>query len=368
MVSGGLYKEGNLIIERSITFLGKNDPILDGEGKGEIVTILADSVYMSGFIVQHVGTSYIKDQAGIRVKNAHHCQIVNNRLYDAFFGIYLEHANHTLLENNQVIGKAVQEMSSGNAIHLWHCKHALIRNNETRKHRDGIYLEFVDQSRIEHNTSLENLRYGLHFMFSNDDEYAYNTFQNNGAGVAVMFSRRLKMHHNRFEFNWGQASYGLLLKEILDAEIHHNIFRENTIGIYVEGSNRINYTYNNLISNGWALKISGGCLDNVLENNNFIGNSFDISLNSAINNNTINGNYWSDYSGYDLDRNGTGDVPYFPVKLFSYVVSKTPEAMVLLRSFFVDLINFSEKVSPVFAPAKIADNRPFIHPVKIEPF
>lgn len=365
LVKSGIYREGNLLIDKSITFIGEGAPVLDGEGKGEIVTIVADKVVMVGFVVQHVGTSYIKDQAGIRVKKANHCRISNNQLYDTFFGIYLEHTNNTVVENNLIIGEAVQEMSSGNAVHVWYGKNALITNNEIRKHRDGIYLEFVDNSRVEYNLSEGNLRYGLHFMFSNDDAYTNNIFRNNGAGVAVMFSRRISMYENRFEYNWGQAAYGLLLKEILDAEIHHNVFRENTIGIYVEGSNRIKYTHNELIGNGWALKVSGGCLDNVLENNNFIRNSFDVSLNSAVNNNQIDGNYWSSYSGYDLDRDGVGDVPYFPVKLFSYVVNKTPEAMVLLRSFFVDIINFSEKVSPVFAPAKLADNAPAMFPIKI---
>jgi nitrous oxidase accessory protein len=166
------------------------------------------------------------------------------------------------------------------------------------------------------------------------------------------------MWENTFEFNWGKASYGILLKEIYDAEIKNNVFRENTIGIYVEGSTRINYFENDFIRNGWALKISGGCLDNKVTENNFISNSFDLAFNSAINNNTFDGNYWSDYSGYDLDKDGIGDVPYRPVKLFNYVVNKTPEAMVLLRSLFVDIINFSEKVSPIFTPKNVVDNMP----------
>jgi nitrous oxidase accessory protein NosD len=48
------------------------------------------------------------------------------------------------------------------------------------------------------------------------------------------------------------------------------------------------------------------------------------------------------------------------MKLFSYVVSNTPEAMVLLRSLFVDILNFSEKVSPIFTPENVVDNRPLM--------
>ena len=59
-----------------------------------------------------------------------------------------------------------------------------------------------------------------------------------------------------------------------------------------------------------------------------------------MNDNKFDGNYWSSYSGYDLDKDQIGDVPYRPVKLFSYVVNRTPETIILLRSLFVDLINF----------------------------
>ncbi|MTI38178.1 nitrous oxide reductase family maturation protein NosD, partial [Fulvivirga lutimaris] len=52
--------------------------------------------------------------------------------------------------------------------------------------------------------------------------------------------------------------------------------------------------------------------------------------------------------------------PYRPVKLFSYIVNQTPETIILLRSLFVDIINFSERVSPVFTPDKLVDESPSI--------
>ena len=198
-------------------------------------------------------------------------------------------------------------------------------------------------------------------MFSNNDEYLQNTFEDNGAGVAVMFSKFIVMKNNRFARNWGTASYGLLLKEIYDAEVVNNEFKENTIGIFIEGSTRINYTENLYEKNGWAIKVSGGCYENKFFKNNFIGNSFDVSYNTKMNDNSFTGNYWSDYTGYDLDKDGIGDVPYRPVKLFSYIVNRTPETIILLRSLFVDIINFSEKVSPVFTPDDLIDNQPLIH-------
>ena len=91
-------------------------------------------------------------------------------------------------------------------------------------------------------------------------------------------------------------------------------------------------------------------------------NAFDISYSGRINGNIFDRNYWSEYTGYDLDKNGMGDIPYRPVKLFSYIVNRTPETIVLLRSLFVDIINFSEKVSPIFTPDNLKDFNPLMKP------
>jgi nitrous oxidase accessory protein len=263
-----------------------------------------------------------------------------------------------------VIGTATSEDQSGNGIHLWDCDSIQISKNEVTGMRDGIYLEFVDSSVVSDNHSHHNVRYGLHFMFSNHDVYSSNTFERNGAGVAVMFSKWITMNNNTFLQNWGSASYGLLLKEIYDGEVFENKFDQNTIAIYVDGSSRVTYKNNIFKQNGWAIKVSGGCYTNKFTSNDFISNSFGISYNSMLNDNTFNGNYWSDYSGYDLDRDGVGDVPYRPVKLFSYIINKTPEAIVLMRSLFVDIINFSEKVSPVFTPDGLIDQSPSMNPFR----
>jgi nitrous oxidase accessory protein len=203
----------------------------------------------------------------------------------------------------------------------------------------------------------------LHFMFSNNDTYYNNEFKNNGAGVAVMFSKFITMYQNKFLNNWGSASYGLLLKEIYDTQIYNNLFQENTIGIKGEGCTRINYKNNTFLRNGWAIKIAGACYANIFEKNDFMHNSLDLAYNTKVNDNKFENNHWSEYTGYDLDKDGVGDIPYRPVKLFSYIVNRTPEALVLLRSLFVDIINFSEKVSPVFTPDDLMDKKPIMNKI-----
>lgn len=358
VIKKGTYKEHDILVDKPLTIIGKDYPVIDGEMKGEIITVVSDSVTVDGLFIVNVGTSYTEDYAAIRVKRSKDFVIKNLVLEKLFFGIYIEKSQNGKIFHNKIIGDAVEEYNSGNGIQLWYSKNVEIEHNFVERVRDGIYLEFSDFCTIKNNVSANNIRYGLHFMFSNDDIYQDNTFENNGAGVAVMFSKKIKMYNNVFKENWGTASYGLLLKEINDAEIKGNIFSNNTIGINIEGSNRINYINNDFISNGWAVKVRGACYTNHFISNNFLYNSFDISYNSNINDNIFDKNYWSNYTGYDLNKNGIGDIPYRPVKLFSYIVNRTPETIILLRSLFIDIIDFSEKVSPVFTPDNLLDNNP----------
>ncbi|MCB0448519.1 MAG: nitrous oxide reductase family maturation protein NosD [Confluentibacter sp.] len=360
IVKKGTYKEHGIIVDKPLTIIGENYPIIDGERKGEIITVISDNVTVDGLFIINVGTSYTEDYAAIRIKRSKHFTIKNLVLEKLFFGIYLEKSSYGKVYHNKIVGDAVEEYNSGNGIQLWYSNHIVIEHNYVQHVRDGIYLEFSDNCLIKNNVSALNIRYGLHFMFSNNDEYSDNTFENNGAGVAVMFSKKIKMLNNVFRENWGTASYGLLLKEINDAEIRGNTFEENTIGINIEGSNRILYKNNNFTNNGWAIKVRGACYTNRFLANNFLYNSFDISYNSKVNDNVFDRNYWSNYTGYDLNKDGIGDVPYRPVKLFSYIVNRTPETIILLRSLFIDIIDFSEKVSPVFTPDNLMDNNPLM--------
>ena len=364
IIESGTYKENNIRVEKSLTFIGIDNPIIDGEEKGFIFDIAnIDGFVIKGFTINNAAKSYTKDYSSLHLFQVKNFIIENNSFNNPFFAVHIEKSKSGVIKNNIINGNAVEEISSGNGIHLWHTSYVDVIGNEVYNMRDGIYFEFVKHSLVNNNISKFNLRYGLHFMFSNDDKYDNNLFESNGAGVAVMFSKRIFMRDNIFKLNWGTASYGLLLKEIYDADIFNNTFTENTIAINAEGINRINFEKNKFNSNGWAIRFLGACYGNKLLRNNFLNNSFDISYSGRINGNIFDKNYWSDYSGYDLNKDGLGDVPYRPVKLFSYIVNRTPETIVLLRSLFVDIINFSERVSPIFTPDNLKDFHPLMKPI-----
>jgi nitrous oxidase accessory protein len=358
LVSAGLYREKNLVIAKKIVLKGAGLPVLDGEKKYEVISIKTDGVVVEGFRIIHSGVSSIEDMGGIKIYDSRDVVIRNNILEDTFFGIYVQYGKHCIIENNRITAYALEEQQSGNGIHCWKSDSLQIIGNTVSGHRDGIYFEFVTNSVIWRNTSFRNIRYGLHFMFSHNDAYISNHFTHNGAGVAVMYSHGVKMYSNVFEENWGDAAYGLLLKEISDSYIDGNTFIKNTSGIYMEGASRIHMQKNQFQNNGWGMKIQASCMDIEVTKNNFIGNTFDVGTNGSLVLNTFNSNYWDKYDGYDLNKDKVGDVPYRPVSMYSMIVEKNPPAMLLFRSFITTLLDKTEKVLPSLTPEGLKDNLP----------
>jgi nitrous oxidase accessory protein len=361
LVYKGIYKEGNITINKGIVLRGKNYPILDGQKKYEVVSIKADNVIVQGFKVVRSGSSSMEDISGIKVYDRSNVRILNNILEDNFFGIYIQNGKNCIVKNNQIVAFAKEEQKIGNGIQCWKSDNIKVIGNTVTGHRDGIYFEFVTHSIAARNVSIKNIRYGLHFMFSNNDAYVSNVFKNNGAGVAVMFSNKVKMYNNQFKENWGDAAYGLLLKEISDSFIVGNKFIKNTSGIHMEGTNRILVQKNSFEANGWGMNIQASCMDNIIKNNNFLGNTFDISTNGSLVLNTFDSNYWDKYEGYDLDKNGIGDVPYHPLSLFAVITENNPSAMLLFRSFMITLLDKSEKILPSITPDNFIDKTPLMH-------
>jgi nitrous oxidase accessory protein len=361
----GTYRESPIRIDRSVTLVGEGFPVLDGEGDRTVIEIAADSVVVRGFRIRGAGTSHVRENSGIYIGQVRGCLVEGNRLEENFFGIYLAKTKDCRVADNRISAIGTRESTSGNGIHLWNATGVEVAGNHISGHRDGIYLEFAKQTVLSGNSSEDNLRYGLHFMFSNDTEYRGNVFRRNGAGVAVMYSKGVRMHDNSFEDNWGAASYGLLLKEISDSEVIGNRFRRNTVGIYAEGSSHVEVRGNDFIRNGWAVRMRSNTRENSFTDNNFIDNLFEITTDTRQNRNTFAGNYWSRYSGYDLTGDGFGDVPHRPVRLFSVIVERTPAAMVLLRTLFVDLLDLAERVMPVLTPTTLVDDTPRMREIRL---
>ncbi len=360
----GVYKISNLNITKPIKIIGENFPVIEGNKKDEVFTIKSDEVTIQGLKIKFAGVSYLKENSAIKIEESKNCVIENNILIDNFFGIYLSKSYNCVVKNNKISASNLAETSSGNGIHLWYCRDIAIENNEIYGHRDGIYFEFVRNSLIRNNYSNKNLRYGLHFMFSDSCTYEKNTFESNGAGVAVMYTRNVTMRQNKFINNWGAASFGVLLKDLSDCLIEKNHFYKNTNGLYLEGCNRITVRNNDFVENGWAIKLMANSMNNYFFDNNFITNSFDVLTNSRNNFNEFERNYWSEYNGYDLDKDGFGDIPFRPVNMFSVLVEKQQMSIIFIRSLFIELLDIAESIIPSLTPINLQDTKPRIKKIQ----
>ena len=365
-IKNSQINEYGIVIDKPLTIIGDDKTIIDADYHGgNIITITSNNVIIKNIEIKNVKKSAVSDNAAIKLIEVHNCIIENNKITNGFFGIYLAKCENNIIRNNQIESNSIHESMSGNGIHLWQCKHITISNNYISKHRDGIYFEFVTGAKIINNVSHDNLRYGLHFMFSDSCHYTQNTFDHNGAGVAVMYSHNVNMTGNSFINNWGAAAYGVLLKDIRNSIVRNNTFSNNTVGIYTENSTNILLEKNTITKNGWAVKIMANCNGDVFTHNNFISNTFDVATNSSQNNNKFIENYWTAYSGYDLNHDGFGDVPYHPVRLFSLLITQQQPAMILLRSLFIELLDIAERIFPTLTPATLIDEKPLIKPVKL---
>lgn len=368
IIHKGHYKVRNLIIDKRLTIVGIDYPVLDANFKEEIFIVKSPGVTITGIKFINVGETSMIDWAAIKVLETSDINILKNKFENCYFGIYLSASSKIFVTGNQIKGNPKEEQTTGNGIHAWKCDSIHINKNYIEGHRDGIYFEFVTNSLIEDNFSTKNIRYGLHFMFSHKDVYQRNTFTQNGAGVAVMYSKYVKMLDNIFTKNWGGSAYGILLKDITDSEIRHNYFFSNTIGVYMEGCSRLKIENCLFEENGYGIRIMANCDENYIGLSNFISNTFDLATNGSVVLNTLEKNYWDKYQGYDLDKNGIGDISFRPVSMFSTLVERMPQVMILLRSFTSTLLDKIEKIFPSFTPENLKDDSPFMKPNQFKNF
>ncbi len=352
------YHEKNIVINKPLVLLGKNLPVLDGDDLYEIMSIQSGNVVVDGFQFVRSGYSDLTEMAAIKIYNANGVTIRNNVFDDTRFGVYSQHSKNCRIINNRFQASGTDEMKSGNGIHCWQSDSMTLIGNFISGHRDGIYFEFVTNSSIINNQSIRNIRYGLHFMFSHNNRFDRNIFSDNGSGCAVMYSHDVVMTGNTFSKHTGSSSYGILMKEISDSFVKGNTFNHNTSGIYMEGTNRIEVLRNDFSLNGTAMRMQASCSGNVIKGNNFLSNTFDVATNGSLMLNTLSGNYWDKYQGYDLDRNGVGDIPFHPINLYSMLTEQVPEAMMLLHSFMVTLMDNVERMIPTITPENFRDDQP----------
>lgn len=360
LVKSGVYKEETLEITKSISLIGEQGATIHHLGDGDTIAVHAPNTTIKGLKIIGSGKSTYHDFSSIKISNTSGCIIAENEILDSQYGVMIANSNNCIVSGNKILTTSIPVDLLGDGIHLWKTSDSKIMKNTVHGHRDGIYLEFAQIGEIFDNTITGNHRYGLHFMFSNDNAFRNNTFSKNDAGVAVMYSKRIKMLNNEYADNRGAASFGLLLKDITDSEIAENEFLRNTVAIFMEGSNRNNFYSNRFDKNGWAIRLLSSCDSNIFQGNAFLDNTLEVATNSQLNLNTFKQNYWAQHKNVDLNQDGIADLPYQPTSFSSYLLEKYNISILLIGTPVLKLLDWAEQMFPALSPVSLRDQEPLM--------
>ncbi len=360
-VQPGVY-HGDLFIDRPVRLVGYGRPVLRGSGTGSVVLVRAAGVVIDGFDVDGGGGGDLgRDSSGIHVA-APNATIRNCRVRNSLFGIYLREAHGSRVEASVVQGmreKSAGEKGSG--IHVWNTNGFELTGNEIFDVRDGVYIQSSPHGVIRRNVA-RDLRYGLHYMYSDDNLFEDNVFANGDAGTALMYSRRLTFRRNQFLRNRGFASVGLLLKTCDDVRADDNVVVDNARGIFIEGSERNVFQGNLIAGSDAAVVLFDSAKQVVFTGNSFVGNLSPLSLSGRRTDAVFAGNYFSDNSAPDLDGDGRTDLPYRLSSLFDHLRGNLTSADLLSRSFAASAVGAAERAFPVLRPVPVVDEAPLARP------
>lgn len=356
-VPAGRY-DGDLYIDKPLHLVGVGRPVLMGSGTGSVVRIRADRVTIEGFDIDgRLGGSLARDSSGIHVAAAH-AVIRDCRIVRSLFGVYLREADDALVEHTTVTGiegKAPGEQGSG--IHVWNTERFVLRGNVVRYSRDGFYIQSANHGLIAGNR-VSDVRYGLHYMNSDDNTFEDNVFERGAAGAALMYSRRLTFSRNRFLHNRGFASVGLLLKDCEDVTATDNLLADNERGFFIDGAVRHLFRHNIVSSSDVAVVVYASSQANRFEGNAFIGNLAPLRLVGRRTDTIFDGNYWSDHDEPDLDGDGVRDQPYRLSNVFDHLRGNLTAADLFAQGLGATILARAERTFPVLRATTVEDAKP----------
>lgn len=367
-VQGGVYP-APLVIDKTVTLIGMDAPVIDGQGKGSLVLINAPDVVFSGFIVRSSGQSLTHEDTGIVVQGAR-VTVSQNVLDDVMFGIYFANASGGLALNNVIHGKPLEASMRGDGIRVWYSNDVQLIGNEITGGRDTL-IWYADNITIRDNHIHHN-RYGLHFMYNENAVVENNIVEDNAVGAYMMYSAGLVMTDNEFVRNRGASGYGIAFKDMDHAAVTGNIFAGNVAAVYLDNSPSLVDEYNTFSHNFFAYNDVGlmglpSVQRNIFQNNTFLENYQQISVQGRGNllgnlwNKDGIGNYWSNYIGYDRDGDGIGDMPFRAEKLFESLSDSEPVLKLFAFSPASQAVDFAASAFPSLRPdPKVVDEAPLM--------
>ena len=365
LLAAGEYP-GNLVLDRQVILRGTGRPRIIGTGTGSVITLAADGAGLSGLDISGSGNDMMHSDAGVHI-TADNAHVQDCRLSDNLFGIFFRLAEHAVVEDNVIRGRAGEGIGGrGAGLHLYDSHNCIIRHNDVKTVRDGVYFDHSNYNLVEDNKFAE-LRYGVHYMYCESNEFYRNVFRDSVAGAAIMYTNNVHFSDNLILNNrLGHNAFGLLFQSCYDCTAERNVIVNNTCGFFLEAAERTILRNNLVAYNDVGAVVFGSSIDTTFENNDFIQN---IATLRTIGRSDMdwggegNGNYYSDYEGYDLDGDGRGDVPHKLQDAFEHLTGNHPLLKLYLSSAAADALVLAERSFPVLPHSDVLDPEPMTHPV-----
>jgi nitrous oxide reductase family maturation protein NosD len=370
MVPEGVYV-GNLVVTKSVTLDGGGRAILDAGGDGDAVQIKAEDVTVRRFTVRRTGDSLDRENAGFTILAAR-ALIEYNTIEDALFGVYLKAAPDSVIRFNTIRGKDLPLGRRGDAIRLWRCPKSTIEDNTIINGRD-VVIWFSGDTQIRRN-KVSHGRYGLHFMYSDNNVLEDNVLTHNSVGIFLMYSKNLTLIRNRLEHNRGPTGYGIGLKDVDGVIARDNVIAGNRLGIFLDNSPASRAYEHEFSGNSIAYNDVGVAFMPSVKHNTFVNNAFidNIEQVAIMGSGTLagnpfsvdgRGNYWSDYRGYDQDDDGIGDLAHRCESLFEDLMDREPKLRLFIYSPAQQAIDAASRAFPIVRPrVKVTDGFPLMTP------
>jgi nitrous oxidase accessory protein len=333
-----------------------------GSGAGTVVRVTAPDVTLEGFDIDgRRGGSLANDSAGVHI-SAPRATIRECHIERALFGIYVRESNDVRLDHNTIAGlPGVDPGDQGSGIHFFNSTGFTIVDNRVHHSRDGIYLQSSSHGEIARNVVTE-VRYGLHYMYSDDNIFEDNRFERSAAGAALMYSKRIVLRRNQFVHNRGFASVGILFQGCDDVLIEDNLIEDNARGVFLEGTRGDTFRRNAISTSDVAIVLYDSAVESRFEGNAFVGNLSPLQLIGRRTDTVFTGNYWSEADEPDLDGDGVRDRPYRLSDVFDHLRGNMTAADLFAQGIGATVLSNAERAFPVLELIPVEDAHPLVRP------
>ncbi|MFQ5703345.1 MAG: nitrous oxide reductase family maturation protein NosD [Gemmatimonadales bacterium] len=355
-VAAGTYAE-HIVLDIPVVLIGERGAVLDGSNEGTVVIVEAGAT-ISGFTIRNTGADQSREDAGIMAVKADSLRIENNTFEGVLFGIYIKESDALTVVHNMITGKDIPISLRGDGIRLWYCRGGTIADNTVVRSRD-VVIWFSDSTGIFRNHVADS-RYGLHYMYSDHNIFEDNEFIHNSVGAFIMYSNDITFRRNIFADARGTTGRGLGFKDTDSIVAERNVLVRNSIGISIDNSPTTERITNVFRNNTVALNDLGVSLLPSVHSNEFVDNDFAANVQpvavtgggTALANHWYN-NYWSDYAGFDADRDGNGDTPFIHARLSDDLLAKHEALRLFELSPAAAALNMLSRVLPLLEPAPL---------------